>query len=655
MHGDAVHGLMLAIAVVAAGCGGDGEGDKLGCDEDALVRVWADADADGFGGGDAEEVCPDDVAEGQVPVGLDCNDDDDAIHPDAEEVCDGIDNDCDGAADPHDELVTWYLDSDGDGAGVQYPAQSACTRPGPEWVTSGDDCDDTNADVFPGQQEICNDQVDDDCDGLEDDLDPDVLVSTMTTWYADGDTDGYGDPEITLVSCAAPSGFVDNGDDCAPTHGARHPGSLEICNEVDDDCDDLVDDADPDIDPTTQISFFADNDLDGYGAPGSSILACSAIPGTADNELDCDDNSAKLNMDDNDNDGYSSCTGDCNDSDPVLTPFDLDGDAFSTCDPVPDCDPLMGDIYPGAPEVAGDAIDQDCDGVDDCYLDADGDTFGSTTVVQGSSLSCAGPHESDNSDDCDDATPGITEDRFWYTDADLDGHGTGATLGFDCFPPEPTASPSDADCNDADPAIHPDVPEICEDGIDQDCNPNNEACNIFFEDWEDGDYVGWADPLVGMNAVFDSTTAADGSLISLRLDGGVMGHYSGLSWTFADETPSEISFWVRTSSATGNKGYVVFGSNATLLTEQAVFFRIEGLTLKAYDGLLEYTAPASLNTWHHIRFVMDWAGQRYDYYADGTLVDANIDFRGTALTLQQFHLYNFNTSSASFDQIDLLQ
>jgi TolB protein len=69
----------------------------------------------------------------------DCRDNDPEINPGAEEVCDGIDNNCDGSVDE------WF-DKDNDG-----------------FTTCEGDCDDTNPDIHPGAEEPCG--TDDNCDG----------------------------------------------------------------------------------------------------------------------------------------------------------------------------------------------------------------------------------------------------------------------------------------------------------------------------------------------------------------------------------------------------------------------------------------------------------------------------------------------------------
>ncbi len=97
--------------------------------------------------------------------------------------------------------------------------------------TGGDDCDDLNAEIFPGVEEIC-DEVDQDCDGVVDDAAIDA-----GTWYADADLDGYGDPDVAVVSCAAPEGYTEDATDCDDDAAGAHPNAEEICNDgLDNDC-----------------------------------------------------------------------------------------------------------------------------------------------------------------------------------------------------------------------------------------------------------------------------------------------------------------------------------------------------------------------------------------------------------------------------------
>ncbi len=69
---------------------------------------WTDADGDGYGD-PATEARACDPPAGAVGDGTDCDDADPAVHPGADELCDGVDDDCD------DALPTDEGDSDGDG------------------------------------------------------------------------------------------------------------------------------------------------------------------------------------------------------------------------------------------------------------------------------------------------------------------------------------------------------------------------------------------------------------------------------------------------------------------------------------------------------------------------------------------------------------
>ena len=100
-----------------------------------------------------------------TPDSEDCDPSDPEIHPGATEVCDGADNDCDDLID-EDLAVTLYPDADGDGYGDG--AAGALVCPGEEgYVEDDTDCDDEDGEVNPGAEEVCDDEVDNDCDGVD--------------------------------------------------------------------------------------------------------------------------------------------------------------------------------------------------------------------------------------------------------------------------------------------------------------------------------------------------------------------------------------------------------------------------------------------------------------------------------------------------------
>ncbi|MCB9692791.1 MAG: putative metal-binding motif-containing protein [Alphaproteobacteria bacterium] len=170
-------------------CGG------FDCDDttpnDTVTFQYADEDGDGHGGYLAS------CEPSAVPSSDDCDDSNFDVNPEAEEVCDGIDNDCDNDVDADDDDVTgavaYYPDTDGDGYGrSNNDPRYECEAPEGAWIDNNGDCDDGDEEINPGADERCANNEDDNCDGeVDEGCDTQVPTPTgVTPTGGDGGTCG---------------------------------------------------------------------------------------------------------------------------------------------------------------------------------------------------------------------------------------------------------------------------------------------------------------------------------------------------------------------------------------------------------------------------------------------------------------------------------
>ena len=457
--------------------------------------------------------------------GSDCDDEDASVNPAAEEVCDGVDNNCDGSID--DGLsVSYWADGDGDGFGAGEPLIT-CEPPGAGWATAEGDCDDADPTAFPGADVACED-ADKNCDGLADNIDGDTdgfagceecddtqagtfpgAVETCddvdqdcdgqidedaadaAIWRQDDDGDGFGDASVTLAACDQPEGYVSDDADCDDADATISPDGVEVCDGLDNDCDGEIDGEGA----TGTRLWYADADGDGYGDPNSTADSCEQPSGFVLDNTDCDDTDADVRPGAVDA-PYDGLDADCSGG----SDNDGDGDGYdSDSYGGLDCDDADAAVSPGAAETYYDGVDANCDGKSDHDADEDGyDTLAAggqdcddsradaypgaaETYYDGVDANCDGLSDYDadgdgydalssGGSDCDDSTasvrPGAAETFYDGVDTNCDGLSDYDADG-DGHDGEAWGG---ADCDDATASVSPDAAETYYDGLDADCD-----------------------------------------------------------------------------------------------------------------------------------------------------------------------------------------
>ena len=150
--------------------------------DEGFPVAYADQDGDGFGsnllhgseeGPEVIHLCDPggDLPDGYSLYNTDCSDDDSARNPHAEEVCDGIDNNCNGTVDEFLRVSTWP-DGDSDSYGAPGVPESTCIADlDDSRALYAGDCNDNEALVHPAATEFC-DGMDNDCDRVVDEMPP---------------------------------------------------------------------------------------------------------------------------------------------------------------------------------------------------------------------------------------------------------------------------------------------------------------------------------------------------------------------------------------------------------------------------------------------------------------------------------------------------
>ncbi|NOK15056.1 putative metal-binding motif-containing protein, partial [Corallococcus exercitus] len=280
-----------------------------------------------------------------------------------------------------------------------------------------------------------------------------------------GSADKGTPQELALVLSAVDAdndGYVTksngNGTDCDDVGAAGalvNPSAMELCNDRDDNCDGNRDEG-----LGLGDACIADNGCASVKACGpSNAVVCSTPP-------------AQQGLIDEDKDGHGNMGAPVT----VCTTGAFPSNRLPTSAPNDDCDDTNPNVKPGVTEL--------CNGIDDnCVNGKDEGFMVGTTCTDGKQ--CA-----DSTYQCNAVGTGTycmsPDAGTWYPDDDNDNHGRADAGIVSC--PQPVAGYilTGRDCDDGNPFIHGDAPELC-DSQDNNCNgatDENSVCPSGAPNWD---------------------------------------------------------------------------------------------------------------------------------------------------------------------------
>ncbi|MBL7942694.1 MAG: hypothetical protein JNM00_08000, partial [Flavobacteriales bacterium] len=382
-------------------------------------------------------------------------------------------------------IITWYPDTDGDGFGDSDLPVVDCQQPGPEYVTTDGDCDDADGAINPDAPEICDNGIDDNCNGVVDDQGiamrfdggndylytnyylPSSSSFTKEAWVLPTSSNTY---QAVVFSNSNPLWLVDLRPTCGDINSwyqiqDPNPLPLNQWSHIAMTYDHSL----------NQMKLYTNGELVGtfstqYGTWNGYNQYVGSYDGGNYFFGGKMDDVRMWNYARTETEIQTSLNAILSGSEPGLTFW------YNFENP---------SVVPAGNNTAYSTIE---DASSNSY---DGNLYNFSLNGTDSNWMPHWDYDNDGfdiCDDCDDNDPGVTN-IMCYADTDGDGYGDPETGLLSCTQPGPEFTTTSGDCDDSASTTYPGAEEICDNGIDDDCDGYIDTGNLSMSFDGNDDYI----------------------------------------------------------------------------------------------------------------------------------------------------------------------
>ncbi len=176
----------------------------------------------------------------------------------------------------------------------------------------------------------------------------------------------------------------------------------------------------------------------------------------------------------------------------------------------------------------------------------------------------------------------------------------------------------------------------------------------FYDGFESGNLSNWTFESGSYTKQISSSNPATGTYC-FEMINGTTNHMDGISNTFSNSTPSEISFKLKSTSITQYGSFIIIGDNPGSYSDGLLYLYMTNygnFYVNGNSGVSSYIA----NQWVYVELKnIDWTLKIFDLYVDGVLESPSLSFNNTSTNqINTVHLYTWDgVCSSYFDDLQI--